>query len=51
MGVLTLQEIFCLGYPAYERTHALPSHVRHAARAIMSRSREVRGGMHYQWKA
>jgi hypothetical protein len=44
MGVLTLQEIFCLGYPAYERTHALPSHVRHAARAIMQCRTAALGG-------
>jgi hypothetical protein len=32
MGGPTLQDIFCQHYPAYERTHALPTHVRKAAR-------------------
>ena len=35
MGLLTLQVIFCASYPEYERTQALPAHVRRAARAIM----------------
>jgi putative transposase/transposase-like zinc-binding protein len=44
MGLLTLQEIFCASYPAYERTHALPSHVRTAARAIMQCRTAALGG-------
>src|SRR5262245_34966775 len=35
MGLLTLQTIFQEAFPAYERMHPLPAHVRRAARAIM----------------
>src|SRR5262245_28380896 len=44
MGLLTLQDIFCASYPDYERTHALPDHVRRAARAIMPCRTAVLGG-------
>ena len=44
MGLLTLQDIFCTSYPAYERTHALPAHVRRAARAIMPCRTAALGG-------
>ena len=44
MGLLTLQEIFCASYPAYERTHALPAHVRRAARAILQCRTAALGG-------
>jgi hypothetical protein len=44
MGLLTLQDIFCASYPEYERTHALPSHVRRAARAIMQCRTAALGG-------
>jgi len=44
MGLLTLQDIFCTGSPAYERTHALPAHVRKAARAIMQCRTAALGG-------
>jgi hypothetical protein len=44
MGLLTLQEIFCMGYPDYERLHPLPSHVRRAARAIMQCRTAALGG-------
>jgi len=44
MGLLTLQDIFCLGYPDYERTHLLPAHVRKAARAIMQCRTAALGG-------
>jgi hypothetical protein len=44
MGLLTLQDIFCASYPAYERTHALPSHVRRAGRAIMQCRTAALGG-------
>jgi hypothetical protein len=44
MGLLTLQDIFCASYPAYERAHALPSHVRRAARAIMQCRTAALGG-------
>jgi hypothetical protein len=44
MGLLTLQEIFCLGYPEYARLHPLPSHVRRAARAIMQCRTAALGG-------
>ena len=44
MGLLTLQDIFCTSYPAYERTHALPAHVRRAARAIMQCRTAALGG-------
>jgi len=44
MGLLTLQEIFCRGYPEYARAHALPAHVRKAARAIMQCRTAALGG-------
>jgi hypothetical protein len=44
MGLITLQDIFCRGYPDYERTHALPAHVRRAARAIMQCRTAALGG-------
>jgi len=44
MGLITLQDIFCLGYPDYEQTHALPAHVRKAARAIMQCRTAALGG-------
>ena len=44
MGLLTLQDIFCTSYPEYERTHALPAHVRRAARAIMQCRTAALGG-------
>jgi hypothetical protein len=47
MALVTLQTIFQDAYPAYEQTHALPSHVRRAARAIM-RCRTAALGGHVQ---
>jgi hypothetical protein len=44
MGLLTLQDIFCASSPEYERTHALPAHVRRAARAIMPCRTAALGG-------
>ena len=44
MGMLTLQTIFQDAFPAYEQTHALPSHVRRAARAIMQCRTAALGG-------
>src|SRR5712691_7306961 len=44
MGLLTLQDIFCASCPAYERPHALPAHVRRAARAIMQCRTAALGG-------
>jgi hypothetical protein len=44
MGLLTLQDIFCTSYPEYQRTHALPAHVRRAARAIMQCRTAALGG-------
>src|SRR5213594_3149195 len=44
MGLLTLQDIFCTSYPEYERTHALPAHVRKAARAVMQCRTAALGG-------
>jgi hypothetical protein len=44
MGTVTLQTIFQDAYPRYEQTHALPSHVRRAARAIMQCRTAVLGG-------
>src|SRR2546428_2729230 len=44
MGLLTLQDIFCISYPEYQRTHALPAHVRRAARAIMQCRTAALGG-------
>jgi hypothetical protein len=44
MGLLTLQDIFSVSYPEYERTHALPAHVRRAARAIMQCRTAALGG-------
>jgi hypothetical protein len=44
MAHVTLQDIFQAGFPAYERTHPLPWHVRKAARAIMQCRTAVLGG-------
>jgi hypothetical protein len=44
MAHVTLQDIFQAGFPAYERTHPLPWHVRRAACAIMSCRTAVLGG-------
>jgi hypothetical protein len=44
MGLITLQDIFCFGYPDYEQTHALPAHMRKAARAIMQCRTAALGG-------
>src|SRR5256886_12042340 len=44
MGLITLQDISCEGYPESERTHALPAHVRRAARAIMQCRTAALGG-------
>jgi hypothetical protein len=44
MALVTLQTIFHDAYPAYEQTHALPSHVRRAARAIMPCRTAALGG-------
>jgi hypothetical protein len=44
MGFLTLQDIFCASYPEYECTHALPAHVRKAARAVMQCRTAALGG-------
>lgn len=44
MSLVTLQDIFQLGYPEYECTHPLPAHVRKAARAIMHCRTAVLGG-------
>src|SRR2546422_994480 len=44
MGLVTLQDIFCASYPDYERTHALPAHVRRAARAIIQCRTAALGG-------
>jgi Putative transposase/Transposase zinc-binding domain len=44
MGLLTLQDLFCASFPAYERTHPLPTHVRRAARAIMQCRTAALGG-------
>jgi len=44
MGLITLQDIFCRASPDYERTHALPAHVRRAARAIMPCRTAALGG-------
>jgi hypothetical protein len=44
MGLFTLQDLFCASSPAYERPHALPTHVRRAARAIMPCRTAALGG-------
>ena len=44
MGLITLQNIFEMGYPDYERDHPLPAHVRKAARAIMPCRTAALGG-------
>jgi len=41
---MTLQDIFCRAYPNYERTHALPAHVRRAAHALMQCRTAALGG-------
>lgn len=44
MALVTLQTIFHDAFPAYEQTHALPAHVRRAARAIMQCRTAALGG-------
>lgn len=44
MSLVTLHDIFQLGYPEYECPHPLPAHVRKAARAIMPCRTAVLGG-------
>jgi hypothetical protein len=44
MGLVTLQNIFQAGFPAYEQTHPLPWHVRKAGRAIMQCRTAMLGG-------
>jgi len=44
MAHVTVQDIFQAGFPAYERTHPLPWHVRRAARAIIDCRTAVLGG-------
>jgi hypothetical protein len=44
MGTVTLQTIFQDAFPTYEQTHALPRHVRRAARAIMQCRTAALGG-------
>jgi hypothetical protein len=44
MALVTLQTLFQDALPAYEQTHALPAHVRRAARAIMQCRTAVLGG-------
>jgi len=44
MGLITLQDLFGTGSPEYERPHALPAHVRKAARAIMPCRTAALGG-------
>jgi len=44
MALVTLQTIFQDAFPAYEQTHALPAHVRRAARAIMQCRTAALGG-------
>jgi len=40
----SIQDIFRAGYEEFERTHPLPYHVRHAARAIINCRTEMMGG-------
>ena len=44
MALVTLQTIFQDAFPAYEQRHALPAHVRTAARAIMQCRTAALGG-------
>src|SRR5215468_1277909 len=44
MALVTLQTIFQDAFPAYEQRHALPAHVRKAARAIMECRTAALGG-------
>ena len=44
MALVTLHTIFQDAFPAYERTHPLPAHVRRAARAIMPCRTAALGG-------
>jgi len=44
MALVTLQTIFQDAFPAYEQSHALPVHVRRAARAIMQCRTAALGG-------
>ena len=45
MGLLTLQDIFGMGFADSERTHPLPSPVRPAARALMPCRTAALGGL------
>src|SRR2546425_9268923 len=44
MALVTLQPIFKEAFPAYEQSHALPAHVRTAARALMQCRTAALGG-------
>src|SRR5947209_3036189 len=44
MALVTLQDICCASFPAYEQTHPLPAHVCKAARAIMQCRTAALGG-------
>jgi hypothetical protein len=44
MALVTLQTIFQDAFPAYEQRHALPAHVRRAARAVMQCRTAALGG-------
>src|SRR5215471_11935072 len=44
MALVTLQTIFQDAFPAYEQRHALPAHIRTAARAIMQCRTAALGG-------
>jgi len=44
MALVTLQMIFQDAYPAYERTHPLPAHVRRAAHALIQCRTAALGG-------
>jgi hypothetical protein len=44
MALVTLQMIFQDAFPAYEQRHALPAHVRRAARAVMQCRTAALGG-------
>ena len=44
MALVTLQTIFQDAFPAYEQSHALPAHVRTAARSIMQCRTAALGG-------
>ncbi len=44
MSTVTIQQILCLGYAAFERTHRLPGYVRVAARALLACRTAALGG-------